>query len=104
MSASVANGVSIRPESEADREAVARVHRAAFGREEEAAIVARLHAEGDCHPEYYPRFGFVPASRLGITLPIDVPDEVFMALELRPGGAGPGGLFRYSAAFGLPVH
>lgn len=34
------------------------------------------------YPEYYPRFGYVPASRFGITAPFDVPDEVFMACEL----------------------
>ena len=43
------------------------------------------------HPEYYPRFGFEPATRLGITCSFDVPDEVFMALELRPGGCPAGG-------------
>ena len=37
------------------------------------------------HPEYYPRFGFVPASRFGIRSTYDVPDNVFMALELQPG-------------------
>lgn len=37
------------------------------------------------HPEYYPRFGFVPASRYGIKCEYNVPDEVFMALELRDG-------------------
>lgn len=48
------------------------------------------------HPEYYPRFGFEPARRLGITCTFDVPDEVFMAQELRRGAclAG-GGLARY---------
>jgi putative acetyltransferase len=35
------------------------------------------------HPEYYPRFGFVPASRYGITSEYEVPDEPFMALPLR---------------------
>jgi putative acetyltransferase len=35
------------------------------------------------HPEYYPRFGFVPASRYGITSEYEVPDEAFMALPLR---------------------
>jgi putative acetyltransferase len=37
------------------------------------------------HPEYYPRFGFTPASDLGITCEYDVPPEYFMALELVPG-------------------
>jgi putative acetyltransferase len=36
------------------------------------------------HPEYYPRFGFSLASGFGITCEFDVPDEVFMALELAP--------------------
>lgn len=34
------------------------------------------------HPEYYPRFGFVPASRHGITCTYDAPDEAFMAIAL----------------------
>jgi predicted N-acetyltransferase YhbS len=34
------------------------------------------------HPGYYPRFGYVPARRFGITAPFDVPDEAFMANEL----------------------
>lgn len=37
------------------------------------------------HPEYYPRFGFSPASQFGIDSEYDVPAEVFMAMELRPG-------------------
>lgn len=35
------------------------------------------------HPEFYPKFGFVPASTKGIESPFPVPDEVFMALELK---------------------
>jgi predicted N-acetyltransferase YhbS len=38
------------------------------------------------HPSYYPRFGFQPASNWNIRLPMDVPDEVFMALELKQDG------------------
>jgi putative acetyltransferase len=37
------------------------------------------------HAEYYPRFGFVPASRMEIRCEYDVPDDVFMILELQPG-------------------
>ena len=52
------------------------------------------------HAEYYPRFGFVPASRFGLRSEYDVPDEVFMALELRPGVFGAaGGTIRYHPAF-----
>jgi putative acetyltransferase len=36
------------------------------------------------HPTYYPRFGFSPASELGIAPPDpSIPDEVFMAIALR---------------------
>ena len=34
------------------------------------------------HPDFYPRFGFRPASLYGIKAPFDVPDAAFMALEL----------------------
>ncbi len=37
------------------------------------------------HPEYYPRFGFVPASRFNVKCEYDVRDEVFMAMELQDG-------------------
>jgi putative acetyltransferase len=59
-------------------------------------IGSKLIAEGtrrlqelDCpfivvlgHPEYYPRFGFIPASRHGIRCQWEVPDEAFMLLPL----------------------
>jgi putative acetyltransferase len=36
------------------------------------------------HPTYYPKFGFEPASKWNIKLPIeDVPDEASMAIELE---------------------
>ena len=167
------NGVTIRPESQADHAAVAAVHRAAFGKDDEMQIVERTRALpehlpelslvadlggrvvghvllsrarlaggavlalgpigvlpdfqrqgiGDAlmregieraraggerliillgHPAYYPRFGFVRASTLGIRPPYNVPDEAFMALELHPGAAQGGGAFIYSAAFVPP--
>ncbi|QBQ41167.1 N-acetyltransferase [Sphingobacterium psychroaquaticum] len=34
------------------------------------------------HEKYYPKFGFKPASTFGIKAPFEVPDDVFMALEL----------------------
>jgi putative acetyltransferase len=53
------------------------------------------------HAEYYPRFGFAPASRYGLSCEYDVPDEVFMATELTPGALnGKSGVIRYHAAFG----
>jgi putative acetyltransferase len=52
------------------------------------------------HPEYYPRFGFRPASIFGLRSEYDVPDPVFMAMELTPGAAmGVQGLVRYHEAF-----
>lgn len=38
------------------------------------------------HPGYYPRFGYVTASRFGITAPFDVSDEAFMTCELTTNG------------------
>jgi len=34
------------------------------------------------HKEYYPKFGFQRASKWNIKCPFEVPDEVFMAIEL----------------------
>ncbi|MFJ8172156.1 GNAT family N-acetyltransferase [Streptomyces sp. NPDC094473] len=53
------------------------------------------------HPEYYPAFGFVPASRFGIRPGFEVPDEAMMALVLDDSGPVPGGTIRYPAAFGV---
>lgn len=36
------------------------------------------------HPNYYPRFGFVPSVKYGIKSEYEVPDDVFMILELAP--------------------
>jgi putative acetyltransferase len=52
------------------------------------------------HAEYYPRFGFTPASTYGIRCEWDVPDEVFMVAVLD--GArmhGVTGLARYRPEF-----
>ncbi len=51
------------------------------------------------HPEYYPRFGFRRASSFGLRCQFDVPDEVFMAAELRPGVLSAGGEVRYAPEF-----
>lgn len=53
------------------------------------------------HPEFYPRFGFLPSSRFALVSEYDVPEEVFMALELRTGYFnGAAGTIKYHAAFG----
>ncbi|MFJ6572785.1 bifunctional class I SAM-dependent methyltransferase/N-acetyltransferase [Streptomyces sp. NPDC091292] len=53
------------------------------------------------HPEYYPRFGFVPASRYGIRPGFEVPDEAMMALVFDGSVPVPQGTIRYPAAFGV---
>lgn len=54
------------------------------------------------HPGYYPRFGFEPASRYGISTEYEgVPDEAFMALELAAAGLeGVSGVARYRPELG----
>ena len=53
------------------------------------------------HPDYYPRFGFSTASSFGLLSEYDVPQDVFMALELKSGALrGYGGRIRYHSAFG----
>ena len=53
------------------------------------------------HPEYYPRFGFVPASRHGLSCQWDgVPDAAFMVLILDDSAmAGVSGMIRYRDEF-----
>ena len=52
------------------------------------------------HPEYYPRFGFIPADTKGLSFPGPVPLEAFMVLELEAGAlAGRGGVVRYAPEF-----
>jgi putative acetyltransferase len=52
------------------------------------------------HPEFYPRFGFKPASVFHLACDYDVPDEVFLAIELQPGYlSGRAGRVHYAQAF-----
>ena len=52
------------------------------------------------HSAYYPKFRFVAASRYEIKSPFDVPDEVFMAIELEPNGLeGVTGIVEYPKEF-----
>ncbi|MFC5286855.1 GNAT family N-acetyltransferase [Actinokineospora guangxiensis] len=53
------------------------------------------------HPDYYPRFGFTPASTFGIHAPFDVPDAAFLALLTHPDHPIPTGTVRYPSAFGI---
>ena len=52
------------------------------------------------HPKYYPRFGFVPASTLGIYPPWpDVPDDAFMVKPLSAYTQDMKGIIRYPPEF-----
>jgi putative acetyltransferase len=52
------------------------------------------------HSEFYPRFGFVPASTRGLRCEYDAPDDAFLMVELVPGALGAhGGLVHYHPAF-----
>jgi putative acetyltransferase len=52
------------------------------------------------HPEYYPRFGFMPAKEKGLSCEYPVPDEVFMVVELSEGAlAGRKGVVKYRPEF-----
>lgn len=55
------------------------------------------------HPDYYPRFGFGPSTRFGFKSEYDVPDAVFMALELMKHSLqGASGKAKYQEAFAGP--
>jgi putative acetyltransferase len=58
------------------------------------------------HPEFYPRFGFVPASHHGLRCQwVGVPDEAFMVLVLDEASmAGVTGVARYRGGPGRPSH
>ena len=52
------------------------------------------------HKDYYPRFGFKKASKWNIKCCFEVPDEVFMAVELIDGALkGKEGTIKYPDEF-----
>ena len=54
------------------------------------------------HPDYYPRFGYRPASHYNIRFPFDVPDEYCMAIELQPNALQRiAGTVEYAPEFGI---
>lgn len=68
--------------------------------------LAKADARGEAlvvvvgHPEYYPRFGFVRASSMGIEPPWpDIPDEAFMVKPLSGYKEHMRGVVRYPKAF-----
>ena len=80
--------------------------RRGIGSELVRAGLARLRASGHevvvvlGHPEFYPRFGFRPASEFGIRWQHRAPDETFMVVELMPQSlAGRGGIVSFRREF-----
>ena len=56
------------------------------------------------HPDYYPRFGFVPAKPKGLECEFEVPDEAWMVFELRARAlAGRRGTVRFQPEFREPA-
>lgn len=51
--------------------------------------------------KYYPRLGYVPASRYNIKAPFDVEDEYFMAIKLNENAKSINGIAQYDKAFGI---
>jgi putative acetyltransferase len=52
------------------------------------------------HPEYYPRFGFIPSFHFSIGVEYEVPEDVFMIMELQTGYLrGKTGIISYHPAF-----
>ena len=52
------------------------------------------------HPNFYPRFGFIPSQEKEIRCEYDVPDDVFMIAELNSGALrGRKGLVKYHPEF-----
>lgn len=53
------------------------------------------------HPQYYPKAGYLPASRYGIRAPFPVADENFMAICLGAEQKPLDGTMEYDPAFGI---
>ncbi len=51
--------------------------------------------------KYYPKFGYIPASRYGIKAPFPVPDENFMAINLKGDSVKLNAQVIYDKAFGI---
>lgn len=51
--------------------------------------------------EYYPRMGYLPAEKFGISAPFDVPNENFMACRLNSNEPNIRGIMKYANEFGI---
>lgn len=66
--------------------------------------IARLTGYGSAivlgHPQYYSRFGFVPAIKWNIKAPVEVPEDALMAIEFEQGALkNAGGAVEYPQEF-----
>ena len=50
---------------------------------------------------YYPKFGYIPATQYGIQAPFDVANENFMAVKLNDADTGIQGVVQYAKEFGI---
>jgi predicted N-acetyltransferase YhbS len=50
---------------------------------------------------YYPKAGYLPASKFGIKPPFDVPDENFMACKIKENASHIHGIIKYAKEFGI---
>lgn len=109
-----------RPELPSDAPSLHALIADAFPTAEEADLVDALRADPSAwieglstvatdenavvvlgHPDFYPRFGFEPASLAGITAPFDAPDDAFQAVALDSARPVPRGEISYPEAFGI---
>lgn len=51
--------------------------------------------------KYYPRLGYIPASKYNIKAPFDVEDNYFMAIKLNENARAINGIVEYDKAFGI---
>lgn len=52
-------------------------------------------------PEYYQRFGYLPARPFGISSPVELPEQYFMVAQLQSGKPYPQGTVEYAKSFNL---
>lgn len=110
--------IELRDEHSDDIPAIRKLNERAFGQDGEGRLVDALRANGGLllslvattegrvvgHPEFYPRFGFIPAGACGLSCEWEVPDEAFMILVLDHGKMeGVSGMARYRPEFSLVV-
>ena len=67
-------------------------------------LIDQVYASADAvvvlgHPAFYPRFGFIPASRKGLRSEYPVSDDVFMVLEFSSNAKPAQGLVKFRREF-----